>query len=57
MDRLGRRVFSGLTAGSLVLGGSAMVATQGQPILGYVLLAFALIVLLGHVLSDLRRSV
>lgn len=57
MDRLGRRVFSGLTAGSLVLGGSAMVATQGQPILGYVLLALALVVLLGHVLSDLRRSV
>lgn len=56
MDRLGRRVFSGVTAGSLILGGSAMVATKGQPIVGFVLLGLAAVILLGHAAADLRRS-
>lgn len=56
MDRLGRRVFSGVTSGSLILGGSAMVATKGQPIVGFVLIGLAVVLMLGHVAADLRRT-
>jgi ubiquinone biosynthesis protein len=56
LDRLGRRVFSAITSASLILGGSAMVATKGQPILGYVSLALGVVLVIGHTLLDLRRS-
>ena len=57
LDRLGRRVFSGLSVTAFLLGGSGLIATRGQIMLGYGMLAMGLLVLMGHVLLDLRRSV
>ncbi len=55
VDRLGRRVFSGLVVATFVLAGTALLALGRQEILGYVLLAFGVLVMLGHVAADLIR--
>jgi ubiquinone biosynthesis protein len=55
VDRLGRRVFSGLVVATFVLAGTALVASGRQEILGYVLLVFGCLAMLGHVASDLIR--
>jgi ubiquinone biosynthesis protein len=55
VDRLGRRVFSGLVVATFVLAGTTLLALGRQEILGYVLLAFGCLVLLGHVGLDLIR--
>lgn len=55
VDRLGRRVFSGLVVATFVLAGTSLLALGRQEILGYVLLVFGCLVLLGHVGLDLVR--
>lgn len=55
VDRLGRRVFSGLVVVTFVLAGTALVALGRQEILGYVLLTFGVLVMLGHVVADVIR--
>lgn len=55
VDRLGRRVFSGLVVATFVLAGTSLLALGRQEILGYVLLVFGCLVLLGHVGLDLIR--
>ncbi|HRI64679.1 MAG TPA: AarF/ABC1/UbiB kinase family protein [Polyangium sp.] len=55
VDRLGRRVFSGLVVATFVLAGTALLALGRQEILGYVLLAFGVLVMLGHVAADVIR--
>jgi ubiquinone biosynthesis protein len=54
-DLLGRRLFSGLTVASLVLGGSQLLAA-GQAVIGYGLLAAGVTWLLGHGLGARRRA-
>jgi ubiquinone biosynthesis protein len=55
VDRLGRRVFSGLVVATFVLAGTALLALGRQEILGYVLLVFGTLVMLGHVVADMIR--
>ncbi|NUP13982.1 MAG: AarF/ABC1/UbiB kinase family protein [Polyangiaceae bacterium] len=56
LDRLGRRMFSALIAGSLAISGAWMRAA-GDKTLGAVLLVFAAVWILGHLgLSVLRRG-
>jgi ubiquinone biosynthesis protein len=52
-DRLGRRVFSGLVVASTVLGGATVFAHDHT--LGVILIAFAAVVLVLHMLLDVRR--
>lgn len=47
-DLLGRRIFSGLTVGALIGGGSLLVASQAAEIPGYVMLGAAGLWLTGH---------
>lgn len=55
MDRLGRRVFSGLVIATFVLAGAGLVATGRQDVLGYVLLAFGISTMIIHIGGDLIR--
>jgi ubiquinone biosynthesis protein len=55
-DRLGRRLFSGLTTAALVLGGVFLVHDQSHEQLGTVLLAVAALLWVGHVVRDFRRK-
>jgi len=54
VDRLGRRVFSGLVVAAAVLGGA--IAFGRERILGAVLLGIAGLLLILHVTRDLRRG-
>lgn len=51
-DRLGRRLFTAATAGSMVVGGSVLAAFGHHAWLGYALLVFGAFVTGGHVLRD-----
>jgi ubiquinone biosynthesis protein len=55
-DRLGRRIFSGLVVLSLVGSGTLLVSGAVHETLGYVMLALAGLVWIGHALLDLRRG-
>ncbi len=55
VDRLGRRVFSGLVIATFVLAGAGLVATGRQDVLGYVLLAFGILTMIIHIGGDLIR--
>jgi ubiquinone biosynthesis protein len=55
-DRLGRRVFSGLTAGALILGGVSLLHDEKHGGLGTGLLVVAALVWAAHVARDLRRG-
>jgi ubiquinone biosynthesis protein len=55
VDRLGRRLFSGLVVATFVLAGTALVATKHQEVLGYVLLTFGILTMIFHIGSDMIR--
>jgi ubiquinone biosynthesis protein len=55
-DRLGRRLFSGLTAAALILGGASLLHDEKHGALGTGLLVVAALVWLTHVARDLRRG-
>jgi ubiquinone biosynthesis protein len=55
-DRLGRRLFSGLTAAALILGGVSLLHDQKHDSEGAVLLAGAALVWVAHVGRDMRRG-
>lgn len=55
VDRLGRRVFSGLVIATFVLAGTGLVATGRQDVLGYVLLAFGILTMIVHIGGDAIR--
>lgn len=55
VDRLGRRVFSGLVTATFVLSGTGLVATGRQDVLGYVLLVFGLLTMIIHIVGDVIR--
>jgi ubiquinone biosynthesis protein len=55
-DRLGRRLFTGLTVSAFVLSGAGLLAVGRHAILGIALLVAGLMMLVGHVLLDLRRG-
>jgi ubiquinone biosynthesis protein len=55
VDRLGRRLFSGLVVATFVLAGTALVATKHQEVLGYVLLTFGILTMIVHIGSDMIR--
>ncbi len=51
-DRLGRRLFSGLTASSLLLAGAYLLANARRPWLGAGMLAFGVFFAFGHMVRD-----
>ncbi len=55
VDRLGRRIFSGLIVATFILSGTWLVASGRQEPLGYVLLVFGFLAMSGHVAGDLIR--
>jgi ubiquinone biosynthesis protein len=56
-DRLGRRLFVGMTAGSSVLAGAILVAVaHRREWLGFVLLALGALLMAGHVVRDWWRG-
>ncbi|MBK9262072.1 MAG: AarF/ABC1/UbiB kinase family protein [Polyangiaceae bacterium] len=55
VDRLGRRVFSGLVVATFVLAGAGLVASGQQATLGYVLLVFGFLTMIAHVAADMIR--
>jgi ubiquinone biosynthesis protein len=55
-DRLGRRLFSGLTTAALIVGGVFLLHDERHDQLGTVLLVVAALVWVGHVARDFRRS-
>jgi ubiquinone biosynthesis protein len=55
VDRLGRRLFAGLVVGSFVVSGTWLLGTGKHLEVGIALLAFGVVVMLGHVLSDVVR--
>ena len=54
-DRLGRRIYSGLVAGALILSG-ALCLDRGRPYASAALFACAGLVLFGHVVRDVVKS-
>jgi ubiquinone biosynthesis protein len=54
-DRLGRRVFAGLTVATFVLAGTWLLASAIHQTLGLVLLGFGVLVMIGHVALDVLR--
>ncbi len=56
MDRLGRRVFSGLVVASFVFSGTWLIASSHFETLGIVLLGFGVTLLLAHVGLDILRN-
>ena len=56
-DRLGRRLFSGLTAAALLGGGVLLIHDEKHEPLGTVLLVVAALVWLVHLARDLRKGV
>lgn len=55
VDRLGRRLFAGLVVGSFVVSGTWLLGTGQHFWVGIALLAFGVVVMLGHVASDVIR--
>jgi len=55
VDRLGRRLFSGLVVATFVLSGTWLIAAARQEVLGYVLVVFGCLTMLGHVALDVIR--
>ncbi len=55
LDRLGRRVFSGLAVLGLLASGATLLRDEDHPTLGVILLVIAGLVWIGHGLSDARR--
>jgi ubiquinone biosynthesis protein len=55
-DRLGRRLFSGLTVAALIGGGAFLLHDERHETVGTVLLAVAVLAWVLHVARDLRRS-
>jgi len=56
VDRLGRRLFTGLVVASLIASGTVLVQGAAHPAVGVVMMVLAALVWLGHSLLDLRRS-
>jgi hypothetical protein len=56
LDRLGRRVYSGLTVSALIAGGAALIALDRHPLVGIGMFAVAALVAGGHVVRDWWRS-
>ena len=56
VDRLGRRLFAGLSVSAFVLSGTGLLAVGRHAILGIALLVAGLMMLVGHVLLDTRRG-
>lgn len=56
LDRLGRRVYSGLTVAALVGGGALLIALDRHPLIGVAMLVAALITASGHVVRDWWRA-
>jgi ubiquinone biosynthesis protein len=55
-DRLGRRIFTGLTTAALIVGGVSLLHDEKHESLGTVLLVVAALVWLAHLARDLRRG-
>jgi ubiquinone biosynthesis protein len=55
-DRLGRRLFSGLTLATLVGSGTVLLALGAHETMGTMMLVFAALVWLVHMVADLRRG-
>lgn len=55
VDRLGRRMLTGLVVAAFVMSGAALLAMGRHPYLASALLVLGLAVLVGHVVLDLRR--
>lgn len=55
LNRLGRRLFTGLVASSLVLSGTWLLAAKSYETVGFVLIGFGVVFLLGHIALDLIR--
>jgi ubiquinone biosynthesis protein len=56
-DRLGRRLFSGMTVLGLLGSGAYLLQTQSHTTVGVTLMVSAGVMWLGHVLRDMRRSI
>lgn len=56
IDRLGRRAFTGLIVATFTLSGSQLAQHDRVHVLGYVLLALAVIALVLHLARDLRNK-
>jgi ubiquinone biosynthesis protein len=55
-DRLGRRIFTGLTTAALIVGGVSLLHDEKHDSLGTVLLVAAALIWLAHIARDLRRG-
>ncbi len=55
VDRLGRRLFSGLVVASFTLSGTTLLATRTQEVLGIVMLVVATLVVLANLAGDVLR--
>jgi hypothetical protein len=55
-DRLGRRIFSGLSVAALLLSGAVVMHGGHVPTLGIVLVVLAVLVWVGHMVGDLRHA-
>lgn len=55
VDRLGRRLFSGLVVATFVMAGTWLVASGRQEVLGYVLVGFGCLTMVGHIAADMIR--
>lgn len=56
LDRLGRRVYSGLTVSALIGGGALLIALDRHPLVGVAMLSAAAITASGHVIRDWWRA-
>ena len=56
LDRLGRRVYSGLTVSALIAGGAVLIALDRHPLVGIGMFAVAALVAGGHLVRDWWRS-
>ena len=56
VDRLGRRLFTGLVVAAFVMAGTWLIARSQERTLGIVLLASGVAMMLGHVLRDVLRK-
>lgn len=56
LDRLGRRVYSGLTVSALIGGGALLIAADHHPLVGVAMLGAAAITASGHVIRDWWRA-
>lgn len=55
VNRLGRRMFAGLVVGSFVLAGTWLLASRAHETVGFLLVGFGVLFMLGHVTMDLLR--